>query len=278
MSPQRPLQCSMLALGLAGFLTSSKASAEVFCYVDRAGHSHLVTVSAGEALRTGAASAPAAAPLAAAPQPLPASPAAAPASPMELAPQAAGPLPMFATSTAAAAGPATLLPVAYQPVEADSSLIPYFALAQQAAEAYALPPELVLAVMKVESNFNPRAVSRAGAQGLMQLMPATATALGVTDPFDPRQSIVGGAYTLRVLVNEFEGQVPLAVAAYNAGSKAVRRHGGIPPIPETQSYVPTVLFLYRSYLANGIARRAAVTAPVAPVAPTGRDKVEARTW
>jgi soluble lytic murein transglycosylase-like protein len=176
-------------------------------------------------------------------------------------------MPLFAAAPAAAPAVAALLPVAFQPIETDSANIPYFSLVRQAAEAYSLPPELLLAVMKVESNFNPRAVSRAGAQGLMQLMPATAAALGVTDPFDPRQSIVGGAYTLRVLVNEFEGEVPLAVAAYNAGSKAVRRHGGVPPIPETQSYVPTVLFLYRSYLANGVARKAALPAPT-----------EARTW
>jgi soluble lytic murein transglycosylase-like protein len=260
--------CSTLALALSGLLTSSEASAEVFHYVDRAGHSHPVTVSARAP--EGGSLPPAAAPLAAAAPPLPAAPVAEAPPSTDFTPPAAAPLPMFAAAPAPAATPAALLPVAFLPIETDSSFIPYFALVQQASEAYGLPPELILAVMKVESNFNPRAVSRSGAQGLMQLMPATAAALGVTDPFDPRQSIVGGAYTLRVLVNEFDGQVPLAVAAYNAGSKAVRRHGGVPPIPETQSYVPTVLFLYRSYLANGIARRAAAAPAVRPS--------EARAW
>ncbi len=129
------------------------------------------------------------------------------------------------------------------------SRAPFFPVAQEAAAHYSLPVELVLAVIKVESNFNPAATSRRGAQGLMQLMPTTAAELGVTDVFDPRQNIFAGARYLRMLVNEFDGQVSLAVAAYNAGAGAVRRAGGIPPIPETQGYVPAVLAAYRGYRA-----------------------------
>lgn len=122
----------------------------------------------------------------------------------------------------------------------------YVALARQAAELYSLPVELVLAVIRVESGFNPRAVSRTGAMGLMQLMPATAAELGVTNPFDPRQNVFGGARYLRMLLNMFDGSVSLALAGYNAGSGAVRRAGKIPAIPETQRYVASVLYYYKS--------------------------------
>jgi soluble lytic murein transglycosylase-like protein len=167
------------------------------------------------------------------------------------------PLPAAPAPFAPPAAP-QILPVAFQPVQSDPALIPHFALISAAAAFYSLPVELVLAVVKVESNFNPRAVSRKGAQGLMQLMPATAASLGVVDAFDPRQNVQGGAMLLRSLVNDFEGQVALALAGYNAGAGAVRRHGGIPPIPETQSYVPTVLAVYRAYLAAGLGRREAI--------------------
>ncbi|HHY39756.1 MAG TPA: lytic transglycosylase domain-containing protein [Syntrophaceticus sp.] len=117
---------------------------------------------------------------------------------------------------------------------------------KRASEKYSVDERLISAVIKHESSFNPRAVSPCGAQGLMQLMPATARALGVTDPFDAEQNIMAGTRYLRQKIDEFDGNLQLALAAYNAGSGAVRRYGGIPPYPETQTYVRRVM---KSYLA-----------------------------
>lgn len=122
----------------------------------------------------------------------------------------------------------------------------YAAAVQRAASYYQLPPELIWAVIKVESNFRDTAISPAGAQGLMQLMPATANAIGLRDALDPEQNILGGAYYLRRLANRFGGDLYFTLAAYNAGPTAVRRHGGIPPYPETQNYVRKVLEYYWS--------------------------------
>jgi hypothetical protein len=111
----------------------------------------------------------------------------------------------------------------------------------EAARQYALPPSLIEAVIAVESGFNSRAVSPKGAQGLMQLMPQTAAMLGVRDPFDPVANVHGGVRHLRGLVNRFWNNLPLALAAYNAGAAAVARHGGIPPYRETRDYVARIV-------------------------------------
>ncbi len=121
---------------------------------------------------------------------------------------------------------------------------------RQAATLYQLPEELIRAVIKVESDYDPRAVSSAGAQGLMQLMPETGTRMQVRDPFDPRENIFGGVRYLRVLANLFNGDFDLTVAAYNAGEGAVARYGGIPPYAETQDYVVRVRTYYAAFRSN----------------------------
>lgn len=121
---------------------------------------------------------------------------------------------------------------------------PYVREINAAAERYGVPEGLVSAIIRAESGFDARAVSAKGARGLMQLMPATATTLGVGDSFDPRQNIDGGVRHLRGLIDRFGTNLPLAIAAYTAGERAVTRYGGIPPYPETQDYVARVLRLY----------------------------------
>jgi len=115
------------------------------------------------------------------------------------------------------------------------------AIFDAAGQKYNISPDLLKAVAKVESNFRADATSPVGAMGIMQLMPGTAKYLGVTDAYDAEQSIFGGAKYLKEQLDRFDGDVKLALAAYNAGWPAVKKHGGIPPFRETQAYVPKVL-------------------------------------
>src|SRR5450432_1589175 len=122
----------------------------------------------------------------------------------------------------------------------------YDSIIEKAAAAASVEPNLLRAVIVVESGFNTRAVSKRGAVGLMQLMPATASRYGVSNPYDPRQNVHGGARYLKFLMDRFGQDVRLALAAYNAGEDAVDRNGGqIPPFSETMAYVPRVLKIYR---------------------------------
>jgi soluble lytic murein transglycosylase-like protein len=117
----------------------------------------------------------------------------------------------------------------------------------KASQRYSVDYNLVRAIIKAESNFNPKAVSRAGAKGLMQLMPETASILQVNDSFHPEENIDGGVRYLRYLLNIYNDNLQLALAAYNAGEKAVFKYRGIPPYQETQTYVQRVLGYYQKY-------------------------------
>lgn len=122
----------------------------------------------------------------------------------------------------------------------------YDSIIENAAVSAAVEPNLLRAVIVVESGFNSRAVSKRGAVGLMQLMPATASRFGVSNPYDPLENVHGGARYLKFLMDRFGQNVRLALAAYNAGEEAVDRNGGqIPPFTETMAYVPKVLKVYR---------------------------------
>lgn len=119
---------------------------------------------------------------------------------------------------------------------------------QKAADTYQVPVNLLKAIGKAESGFDANAVSKCGAQGIMQLMPSTAASLGVTNSFDPEQNIMGGAKYISQLLNQYNGNVSYALAAYNAGSGNVAKYGGIPPFEETQNYVVKVT----NYMNQGV--------------------------
>lgn len=121
------------------------------------------------------------------------------------------------------------------------------AIVDQVADDYAVDKALVEAVIHAESSFNTRAVSPKGALGLMQLMPETAARYGVHDIFDPRQNVTGGVRYLRYLLEAFDNDLRLALAAYNAGENSVLHYGGVPPYPETVNYVERVLRLHTAY-------------------------------
>ncbi len=116
---------------------------------------------------------------------------------------------------------------------------PFSEIIQEASKKYGIDENVITAVIQQESSFNPNATSSCGAMGLMQLMPGTAKSLGVQDPFNAEENIMAGCMYLRQKIDEF-GNLPMALAAYNAGSGAVRKYGGIPPYKETQAYVQKI--------------------------------------
>jgi soluble lytic murein transglycosylase-like protein len=126
---------------------------------------------------------------------------------------------------------------------------------RSAADYYRLDPELIRAVIKVESSFNPFAVSEKGAMGLMQLMPGTAEEMQVAEPFEAEDNIMGGSRYLRQMLNLFEGDLRLGLAAYNAGPNKVLKYGRIPKIPETEQYVEKVLFEYGKNRTGSVVRQ-----------------------
>lgn len=142
-----------------------------------------------------------------------------------------------------------------QKKEAPPPALPYHHSIMRASQAYKVDAALIRAIIHAESNYNPQAVSRAGAQGLMQLMPSTARALGVEDTFDPDLNIDGGVRYFRRLLDRFDGDVELALAAYNAGSRHVRNYGGVPPFKATQLYIQKVLkftLMYRQEMTDRV--------------------------
>jgi soluble lytic murein transglycosylase-like protein len=147
----------------------------------------------------------------------------------------------FAAALQAASAPASTA------TGASAGSSSYDALIEQAAQRNGVDPAVLHGLIQQESGFDPNAQSGAGASGLTQLMPGTASSLGVTNPLDPTQSIEGGARYLSQMMSQFGGNTSEALAAYNAGPGAVRQYGGIPPYPETQSYVSKVLGYAESY-------------------------------
>ena len=138
-------------------------------------------------------------------------------------------------------------------------------LVEQTASRFQMDPELIHAIVRVESGYDPKAVSSKGAMGLMQLIPATAQRFGVVDPFDPKQNLEGGVNYLKYLLGLFGGDLPLSLAAYNAGEHSVQRSGGIPAIPETQDYVRKVTNIYQPGDAPAQAKTTPKEPPKAPI-------------
>ncbi|MCL5006030.1 MAG: lytic transglycosylase domain-containing protein [Acidobacteria bacterium] len=138
-------------------------------------------------------------------------------------------------------------------------------IVRRVANRYQIDPKLVRAVIQAESGYDPRAVSAKGAMGLMQLIPSTAQRFGVANPFNPKQNIEGGVSYLSYLLKLFGGNLPLSLAAYNAGENTVIRSGGIPAIPETEHYVREVTHLYHPPTSGSVRQADSPTSGVAPI-------------
>lgn len=149
-------------------------------------------------------------------------------------------------------------PAATNPARIDSII-------DRVSSHYQVDPKLVHALIRVESNYDPSAVSSKGAMGLMQLIPATAHRFGVRNPFDPRQNVQGGVSYLKYLLHLFGGNLPLSLAAYNAGEERVIRSGGIPAIPETEHYVRAITHLYHSKNVGSAGAAAPAAGGIAPI-------------
>ncbi|HEX5646507.1 MAG TPA: lytic transglycosylase domain-containing protein [Nitrospira sp.] len=157
-----------------------------------------------------------------------------------------------------------IVPNRLHPTISEQELAP---MISRFSRQHQLHPALIRAVIKAESDFDPHAVSRAGAVGLMQLMPQTAVRLEVRDLYDPEDNIGGGTKYLRQLLDRFRGNLPLALAAYNAGERVVDRYRALPPIDETRQYVRKVLRYYRTFLMRDLAATGHVIAPQEAAVP-----------
>jgi Transglycosylase SLT domain len=165
------------------------------------------------------------------------------------------------------------------PAQSAEGEYPFAGAVQEAARLYSLPVELLLAVITVESGFEPKVISPRGAMGLMQVMPATAAEMKISDSFDPRENLLGGARYLRIVINAAAGDLVVALGSYNAGTGATQRYGGVPPFRDTHQYVASVVRFYRMYKARGpgfasvvaglIREKKGVAAPVAMGNPVG---------
>jgi len=150
----------------------------------------------------------------------------------------------FVVSSATTLQPSDPSSPSSPPAETD----PLFrSIIQEASDLYEVEPELIQAIIMAESSYNPRAVSKRGARGLMQLMPTTAKSLGVEDSFNPEHNIHGGVKYFKRLLDRFDGDTGMALAAYNAGSKKVRKYKGIPPFKATRHYIKRVFSYYNRY-------------------------------
>ncbi|NVM24514.1 MAG: transglycosylase SLT domain-containing protein [Desulfobacterales bacterium] len=136
-------------------------------------------------------------------------------------------------------------------LKAKQYIMSYDAIIRKAAEQFGVEAHLIKAVIMAESAFDPNAISRSGAQGLMQLMPTTADDMRVRDPFDPKENILGGTQYLSVLLKRFKQDKRLAIAAYNAGAKIVANHNSVPPIPQTKRFVNKVMKYYMEFRKRG---------------------------
>lgn len=160
--------------------------------------------------------------------------------PIRVPPASLGPLPAMPVAPSSVVPLAPGAPETTLPHMAGRGTGPYDDIIQNYAGKHGLPPELVKAVIQTESGGNPRAVSRAGAMGLMQLMPANVQEAGIHDPFDPEQNIAAGTKQLAGLMAQYHGDLDLTLAGYNAGPGNVRKYGGVPPFAETQHYIRKV--------------------------------------